>query len=108
MTLLTLCLLVSADTFANSLDPDQAQPNVGPDLYPKYLTHGIPEISFEKVDFENKISRRQKACKIELMISSIVEQTWLVEDHFEQIIAMIMAHIQQMTAHFSRIQQHSQ
>ena len=29
------CLLI---TFANSLDPDQAQKNIGPDLDPKYLT----------------------------------------------------------------------
>ena len=36
-----LCLLVSEllITFANSLDPDQAQQNVGPDLGPYCLTH---------------------------------------------------------------------
>ena len=40
---LTLCL-ASCDfcrlliTFANSLDPDQDQQNVGPDLDPNYLT----------------------------------------------------------------------
>ena len=31
------CLLI---TFANSLDPDQAQQNVGPDLDPNCLTSG--------------------------------------------------------------------
>ena len=40
MTVLTLC---SADTFASSLDPDQAQQNVGPDLDPKLFdTDGRP------------------------------------------------------------------
>ena len=39
----------SADNFANSLDPDQ---NVRPDLDPNCLTDGIPELFFEKVDFE--------------------------------------------------------
>ena len=29
------CLLI---TFANSLDPDQAQQNVGPDLDPNYMS----------------------------------------------------------------------
>ena len=29
---------VSADTFANSLDPDKARQNVGPNLDPNYLT----------------------------------------------------------------------
>ena len=37
---LTLYLpLSSIDTFANSMDPDQAQQNVGPDLGPNWLTH---------------------------------------------------------------------
>ena len=31
-------LLSSADKFANSLDPDQARQNVGPDLDPNCLT----------------------------------------------------------------------
>ena len=35
LTLCPLCLLI---TFANSLDPDQARQNVGPDLDPKCLT----------------------------------------------------------------------
>ena len=41
-------------TFANSLDPDQDQQNVGPDLDPNRL--GTQNVSlkefFEKVDFE--------------------------------------------------------
>ena len=59
---LSLCLLVlSADalTFANNLDPDQAQQNVGPDLglYNVVLhkTDGIPEsFFFRKVNLETK------------------------------------------------------
>ena len=37
LTLCPLCLLIN---FANSLDPDQAQQNVGPDLDPNCLTPG--------------------------------------------------------------------
>ena len=33
------CRLPVDLTFANSLDPDQAQQNVGPDLDPNCLTH---------------------------------------------------------------------
>ena len=38
----TSCFLFDSlpTIFANSLDPDQAQQNVGPDLYPNCLTHG--------------------------------------------------------------------
>ena len=35
---LTLCLLCLLITFANSLDPDEARQNVGPDLDPNCLT----------------------------------------------------------------------
>ena len=39
ISLLTLCLLVlSAETFAMSLDPDQARHNIKPDLDPNCLT----------------------------------------------------------------------
>ena len=37
LTLCQLCLLI---TFANSLDPDQVQQNVRPDLDPNCLTPG--------------------------------------------------------------------
>ena len=37
---LTLCSLCLPITFANSLDPDQAGQNVGPDLDPNCLTPG--------------------------------------------------------------------
>ena len=37
LTLSPLCLLIA---FANSLDPDQGQQNVGPDLDPNCLTPG--------------------------------------------------------------------
>ena len=61
-------------TFANSLDPDQARHNVGPDLDSSSLTPlWYFCLFFLKVDFE-EISRRQKrtmenypACK-ELMM----------------------------------------
>ena len=60
----TLCLLApSADTFANSLDPDEARQNAGPDLDPNCLTLMVfLKYFFEKVDFAKKkiISRRQK------------------------------------------------
>ena len=40
-------------TFANILDPDQAQQNVGPDLDPNYLTLKVFIKEFvEQVDFE--------------------------------------------------------
>ena len=62
MYLLTLCQLVSsAVTFANSLDPDQARQNVGPDLDPNCLTlDGIPEFFFKKVDFLKKNQQTTK------------------------------------------------
>ena len=44
-------------TFANSMHPDQARQNVGPDLGPNCLTlDDIPDYFFfsEKVDFEKK------------------------------------------------------
>ena len=45
--------------FANSLEPDQACQNVGPDLDPNCMTERI----FEKVDFGKKISRQQTSVK---------------------------------------------
>ena len=51
------CLLI---TFTNSLDPDQDQQNVGPDLDPSCLTLIVfLKEFFEKVNFE-KVSRRQQ------------------------------------------------
>ena len=44
-----LCRLLI--TFANSLEPDQARQNVGPDLDQNCLTAGIPDFVFEEVDF---------------------------------------------------------
>ena len=48
-------------TFVNSLEPDQARQHIGPDLDPNCLTLMVflKEI-IEKVDFEKKISKRQK------------------------------------------------
>ena len=45
-----------AITNANSLDPDQAQQNVGADLDPNCLTDGIPDF-FLKKNYLEKISR---------------------------------------------------
>ena len=51
-------------TFAKSLQPDQAQHNVGPDLDPNCLTLTIylKEV-FKEADFEKKNSRRLKSRK---------------------------------------------
>ena len=38
LTFCPLCLLTTVCNFANSLDPDQARQNVGPDLGPNCLT----------------------------------------------------------------------
>ena len=38
MGLILYLLVSSADNFANSLDPDQARQNVGPDMDPNFLT----------------------------------------------------------------------
>ena len=56
-----LILIRSADNFwANSLEPDQARQNVGPDLYPNSLTLKVYlKIFFKKVDFEKKIQLSQ-------------------------------------------------
>ena len=46
--------------FANSLEPDQARQNVGPDLDPNcWYSDSVPERTFEKVNFE-KVSRQQQ------------------------------------------------
>ena len=51
------CLLIS---FANSLDTDQAQQNVGPDLDTQMV---FPKEFSVKVDFEKKLDDN-KACKV--------------------------------------------
>ena len=63
-------------TIANSLDPDQAQQNVGPDLDPiclKTLTVFLKDF-FEKVNFE-KIScqHRVKRSFLYVLVSSAVD-----------------------------------
>ena len=65
ITLIFLYLCHLLKTIANSLDPDEAQQNVGPDLDPICLTLRIfLKEFFKKVDFE-KNSRQQKSitCK---------------------------------------------
>ena len=48
--------------FANSLDQDQAQQNVRPDLDPIYLTLMVfLKEFFEKIDFEKKSADYKKA-----------------------------------------------
>ena len=58
-------------TFANSLDPDQDQQNVGPDLDPSCLcrTHFLEKVNFEKQSAGDKENMKNyPACK-ELNIS---------------------------------------
>ena len=59
-----LCLLI---TFANSLDPDQARQNVGPDLDPNYLIliDFLKILILEKISAEdkNKIEKFIRKCK---------------------------------------------
>ena len=62
-------------TFTNSLDPDQAQQNVGPDLElncdldPNCLTLMVflKELFFEKVNFEKKSTDNKEACHLPSM-----------------------------------------
>ena len=65
MPTITLRLLVSLlITFANSLDPDQARQNVGPDLDPNCLTLMVfLKEFFEKDDFEKKYQQMSKHMK---------------------------------------------
>ena len=44
--------------FENSLDPDHGRQSVGPDLDPKCLTDGIPEIIFQKNSEDNKMHEK--------------------------------------------------
>ena len=63
----------SADnnSFANSLDPDQARQNAGPHLDPNCLTltEGIPDFFFKSVNIkkksadDNKITKNYPVCK---------------------------------------------
>ena len=61
-----LCRLLI--TFANSLEPDQARQNVGPDLDPNCLTAGIPDFDFEEVHFEGKQNSTKSMKKIPSML----------------------------------------
>ena len=47
-------LMSSLIVFANSLGPDQARQNVGPDLVSKCLTMKFLKFFLEKLDFEKK------------------------------------------------------
>ena len=77
------CLLI---TFADSLSPDQAQQNVGPDLDPNCLTLWWYswEIFFEKVNFEKKSTDDKKgmqsypACK-ELRVKTFFSENGAFE-----------------------------
>ena len=68
--LLTATILLSADTIANILEPDQARHNVGPDLGPNCLTLRL--IVFSEIIFL-KISRRQKSMRDKEFIKSLEE-----------------------------------
>ena len=61
-------------TFANSLDPDQDQQNVGPDLDLSCLcrTHFFEKVNFEKQSADDKENMKNyPACK-ELNISQVL------------------------------------
>ena len=61
-------------TFANSLDPDQDQQNVSPDLEPSCLchTHFFEKVNFEKQSADDKENVKiYPACK-ELNISQVL------------------------------------
>ena len=53
-------------TFASSLDPDQAQQNVGPDLDPNLFDTLMVFLKdfFEKVNLKKNPQMTKKACKI--------------------------------------------
>ena len=53
-------------TFANSLDPDQAQQNVGPDLDPNCFDTLMVFLKgfCEKVNFKTKSTDDKESCKI--------------------------------------------
>ena len=82
-------------TLANSLDPDQARQNVGPDLDPNCLTLMVfLKEFFETVDFEKKISRRQKsmqnypACK-RLMLLTLKSNSLMTQLGLRKMAAQI-------------------
>ena len=56
----------SVETFANSLDPDQARQNVGPDLDPKLFDTLMVFLKefFKKVDFEKKSADDKNHAKL--------------------------------------------
>ena len=59
-----------------SLDPDQAGQDVWPDSDPKCLIVFLNE-SFKKVQFEKKISRKQKTCKKHAELPSIGKKNYM-------------------------------
>ena len=64
--------LLSLITFGNSLDPDQDQQNVGPDLDPNSLTLMIfLKEFFEKVDFEKNQQTTNNHTKITQHVESL-------------------------------------
>ena len=59
-------------TFSNSLDPDQARQNVGPDLHPSCLTFLMEFVKdfFEKGDFKKKSADNKKLrCEILCLVN---------------------------------------
>ena len=57
--------------FVNSLDPDQARQNVGPDLGANCLTLMVSlKVYFEKVNFEQNQQITKKSCKITQLSNS--------------------------------------
>ena len=69
-------------TFANSLDPDQARQNVGPNLVSNCLTLKVfLKEFFEKLDFEKKRSADDKNAQVKnhmTLYSLLAQKNWKV------------------------------
>ena len=69
------CLLI---TFANSLDPDQAQQNVGPDLDPSYLTQMVflkdflEKVYFKKNPQTKKHAKLPRMQKVKMVLATVL------------------------------------
>ena len=77
--------------FANSLDPDQDQQNVGPDLDPNCLTLMPFLEDFLKVDFEKKHQRAKG--HIKLPSRQRVKNVCLLNDLSKAIVFVLSAGI---------------
>ena len=67
-------------TFANSLDPDQDQLDIGPDLDPNWLTS--ERILFEKANFEKKSADDNKSMKNYPACKELSSETYPFSEFF--------------------------